>query len=74
VVPLPGAPDHDDADVIVLAAPAPRSTTRVVLDRQLNPFEAMTADERKRLIVRVLCGLVIYDSDAGQRPRQRLAG
>jgi hypothetical protein len=64
-------PAGDDADVIALAAPAGRATTRVVLDSGLNPFEQMAPDQRKRLIVRVLCGLVAYDSEPA---RERLAG
>jgi len=60
--------------VITKSRSAPRSTTRVVIDRQLNPFEAMTPDERKLLIVRVLCGLVAYDSDPAVAPSERLAG
>lgn len=39
-------------------------TTRVVLDDELNPFERLSADGRKRLLVRVLCGLVAYDTEA----------
>jgi len=38
-----------------------RSTTRVVVDRDLNPFERLPPIERRRLMVRVLCGLVAYE-------------
>ena len=41
-----------------------RSTTRVVVDRDLNPFERLSPIERRRLMVRVLCGLVAYDEPA----------
>jgi hypothetical protein len=36
-------------------------TTRVVLDRHVNPFERLTPTEQRRLLVRVLCELVAYD-------------
>jgi len=39
-----------------------RSTTRVVVDRDLNPFDRLSPLERRRLMVRVLCGLVAYDA------------
>ena len=48
-------------------------TTRVVLDRGLNPFEQLSPIERRRLMVRVLCGLVAYDDPALSAP-ERLAG
>jgi hypothetical protein len=41
-----------------------RSTTRVVVDRDLNPFDRLSPIERRRLMVRVLCGLVAYDEPA----------
>ena len=42
-----------------------RPDTEVVrLDGPLNPFDRLTHDERVRLIVRVLCELVAYDSPA----------
>jgi hypothetical protein len=47
----------------VIAPPQGRGTTRVVIEGHLDPFERMAPDERKRLIVRVLCGLVAYDSE-----------
>ena len=65
--PAPWAPAHVEADGLVLALPAERpprvGTTRVVLESELNPFERLGDDERKRLLVRVLCGLVAYDAD-----------
>ena len=61
------APEHAAGDIVALAAAEPRiklaGTTRVVLDNELNPFDRLTADGRKRLLVRVLCGLVAYDTD-----------
>lgn len=42
----------------------PRSTTRVVVDRDLDPFQRLSPIERRRLMVRVLCGLVAYDEAA----------
>jgi hypothetical protein len=35
--------------------------TRVKVRRDDNPFASMTEDERMRLIIRVLCGLVALD-------------
>jgi hypothetical protein len=34
--------------------------TRVRVERDQNPLDAMTHDERRRLLVRVLCELVAY--------------
>ena len=56
-----------------------RTTTRVVLDRGLNPFERLSPIERRRLMVRVLCGLVAYDevdepADTTEVGPERLAG
>ncbi len=55
--------------------PRPRraGTTRVVLEGDLNPFERLGPDERKRLLVRVLCGLVAYDAEE-EAAADRLAG
>ncbi|MGZ4706667.1 MAG: hypothetical protein ACXWCM_17535 [Acidimicrobiales bacterium] len=58
---------------------SPRATTRVVLDRGLDPFQRLTQDERRRLMIRVLCGLVAYGepddvADAAPDPIERLAG
>ena len=36
----------------------------MVVDRDLNPFERLSPIERRRLMVRVLCGLVAYDEPA----------
>ena len=73
---IPGGPATDDtvADAVVnLAAAAPR--TRVVLDRRLDPFERLTPDQRRRLLVRVLCELVAYDEEpAPDALDHRLAG
>jgi hypothetical protein len=49
------------------------TATRIVLDRDLSPFDRLGADERKRLLVRVLCGLVAYD-DETRSDEPRLAG
>ena len=46
------------------AADRTRKTTRVVVDRDLNPFDRLAPDERRRLMVRVLGGLVAYDEPA----------
>jgi hypothetical protein len=58
-----------------MASTGPR-TTRVVLDQHLNPFEQLTAPERRRLLVRVLCELVAYDDSSveGASVEERLAG
>lgn len=47
--------------------------TRVVLDRPLDPFQQLSAAQRRRLLVRVLCELVAYDDPALNAP-ERLAG
>ena len=47
--------------------------TRVVLDRPLDPFQQLSAAQRRRLLVRVLCELVAYD-DPALSPPERLAG
>jgi hypothetical protein len=54
-------------------------TTRVVLDRGLDPFARLTTDERRRLMVRVLCELVAYGAPDEQPatapdPLERIAG
>ncbi len=56
------------------AAPKP-ATTRVVLERDLSPFDRLAPDARRRLLVRVLCELVAYDAppEAAQAT-ERLAG
>jgi hypothetical protein len=66
-------PAHADAaaDVIELGTPTPQ-TTRVVLERDLSPFDRLAPDARRRLLVRVLCELVAYD--APEEPAARLAG
>ncbi len=60
-------------------AAAPRSAvidldagpaTRIVLDGDLSPFERLTADQRRRLLVRVLCELVAYDEVASGDPAE----
>jgi hypothetical protein len=47
------------------------TATRVVLDRDLSALDRLDAAERRRLLVRVLCGLVAYDE---QPAPARLAG
>ena len=41
-------------------AAEPTSGTRIVLQRAPDPFQHLDDDERRRLLVRVLCGLVAY--------------
>jgi hypothetical protein len=41
-----------------------------VLDRDLDPFERLAPIERRRLMVRVLCGLVAYDGPPGEAENQ----
>ena len=72
-------PEHACGEVAVMDPPLPRpkrvGTTRIVLDEELNPFERLDPGERKRLLVRVLCGLVAYDAeDAEDAGTDRLAG
>jgi len=58
-------PEHAIGVDVVVAPTAPRrraGTTRVVIEDGLNPFERLTPDGRKRLLVQVLCGLVAYDT------------
>jgi len=50
------------------------TATRVVLERELGPLDRLGADEKRRLLVRVLCGLVAYDEDSGESSTPRLAG
>jgi len=45
--------------------------TRIVLDRDLSPLDQLDVDARRRLLVRVLCGLVAYEDEAAGT---RLAG
>jgi hypothetical protein len=70
----PHQPAHAprSADIIDLGAADPPTTTRVVLERDLSPFDRLGTDERRCLLVRVLCGLVAYD--APEEPARRLAG
>jgi len=42
-----------------------------VLDGDLSPLDRLDQDERRRLLVRVLCGLVAYDDHPNDA---RLAG
>ena len=56
-----------------------RATTRVVLDRGLDPFARLSPEERKRLMVRVLCELVAYGAldevpASAPDPLERIAG
>jgi hypothetical protein len=41
-----------------------RTRSTAVVDRDLNPFDRLSSVERRRLMVRVLCGLVAYDEPA----------
>ena len=52
------------------------SSTRIVLERAPDPFQRMNDDERRRLLVRVLCGLVAYGEpeDVVEPVEHRLAG
>jgi len=58
-----------DPDVIDLGPTV--SATRIVLDGDLSPLDRLDQDERRRLLVRVLCGLVAYDDHPNDA---RLAG
>ena len=62
-------------EVVPFERPRPR-TTRVVLDRGTDAFSRLGPDERRRLLVRVLCELVAYDADrdVDLRRTRRLAG
>jgi len=52
-------PARHDPDIVDLGPAV--TATRIVLDGDLSPFDRLDADERRRLLVRVLCGLVAYD-------------
>jgi hypothetical protein len=55
-----------DPDVVDLGPSV--AATRIVLDRDLSLLDRLGDDERRRLLVRVLCGLVAYeDEPAGAR-------
>jgi hypothetical protein len=58
--------------VIDPGAAAPTPTTRVVLERNLSPFDRLEPSDKRRLLVRVLCELVAYDT-TDEAPEQ-LAG
>jgi len=60
------------AQVIDLDGPVRPERTRVVLERDLSPFERLGDDERRRLLVRVLCELVAYE--VPEPAEHRLAG
>jgi hypothetical protein len=45
-------------------APAPTERVSVHIDRGLDPLAAMTHEDRIRLFIRVLCGLVAYGEPA----------
>jgi len=47
------------------------TATRIVLDRDLGPLDRLDPDARRRLLVRVLCGLVAYEDEPAAT---RLAG
>ncbi len=73
----PYRPTHADEATTPagLNAVPPRATTRVVLERDLSPFDQLDPGARRRLLVRVLCELVAYD--APEEPAvapERLAG
>ncbi len=58
-----------DPDVVDLAPSV--AATRIVLDRDLSLLDRLNEDERRRLLVRVLCGLVAYQDEPAPA---RLAG
>ena len=73
----PSQPDTTPIEAVVTlaAAKAAAPRTRVVLERRLDPFERLTPDQRRRLLVRVLCELVAYDEEpAAVTLDRRLAG
>jgi hypothetical protein len=66
--PLPPAgltADRDQAGstVIDLRRPQPEGRTRVRIARHENPYEHLPPEERVKVIIRVLCGLVAYEGD-----------
>jgi hypothetical protein len=73
----PYQPAHADAASRAMrsASPTPaRGATRVVLERDLSPFDRLEPGARRRLLVRVLCGLVAYDAPDEPAAPERLAG
>jgi hypothetical protein len=71
------SPRHAEPEVVTLTPQPDRTrlvgTTRVVLESEQNPFERLSPDARKRLLVRVLCSLVAYDASEPE-VTDRLAG
>jgi hypothetical protein len=65
-------PARSGADVVDLGPTV--SATRVVLDRDLGPLDRLSADDKRRLLVRVLCGLVAYDEEPAEPSSPRMAG
>ena len=68
IPPPPFPPAQPDAtapapDVIDLRRGRPAGTTRVRIARHENPYEHLAPDERVKVIIRVLCGLVAYDEE-----------
>jgi len=53
----------DGPRVIDLRRPAAQASTRVRIARQDNPYEHLAPDERVKVIIRVLCGLVAYEDE-----------
>ena len=62
-------PARRDPDVVDLGPSV--AATRIVLDRDLSLLDRLDDDERRRLLVRVLCGLVAYEDEPAPA---RLAG
>jgi len=69
--PPTAGPTRPRADREVVDLGPTVTATRVVLDRDLSPFDRLDDDERRRLLIRVLCGLVAYDDEPDTT---RLAG
>jgi hypothetical protein len=67
--PVVGPRAAGDPDVVDLGPSV--AATRIVLDRDLSLLERLDGDERRRLLVRVLCGLVAYEDEPAPA---RLAG
>jgi hypothetical protein len=63
-------PSIDPPRSVLELDPGARAT-RIVLERDLSPLDRLSADQRRRLLVRVLCGLVAYDDGP---TADRLAG
>jgi hypothetical protein len=67
----PASAATDEGDGLVLDLGPTVAATRIVLERDLSPLDRLDETERRRLLVRVLCGLVAYDAPTSSK---RLAG